>query len=90
MLSDEEQALITRVEDEMKLRGYSPKTRKSYRNHLLRFMRHVNRDLHSITERDIRQYLLYLIDEKQQSRSTLNQTVSALKFCYRYVFREPR
>ena len=39
-LFDQEQAFIVRVEEEMKLRGYSPKTRKSYRNHLLRCHRH--------------------------------------------------
>lgn len=89
-LSENEQAFVTRVEDEMKLRGYSPRTRKSYRNCLLRFKRHVDQKLSVITEQDIRQYLLHLIDEKNLSRATLNQTVSALKFFYQYVLHEPR
>ena len=42
-LSDAERAFLAFVEDEMKLRAYSPKTRKSYRNHLLRFMRFSSR-----------------------------------------------
>ncbi len=84
-LSDEEQAFVARVEDGRKLRAYSPKTRKSYRNHLLRFKRHINQDLLSVSEREIRPYLLHLIDAEQLSRATLNQAVSALKFFYRHV-----
>ena len=52
--------------------------------------RHVNQKLSVVTEQDIRQYLLHLIDEKNLSRATLNQTLSALKFCYQYVLHEPR
>ena len=38
-LSPEEQAFIAPVEEELKLRGYSPPTRKSYKHHLLSFCR---------------------------------------------------
>ena len=45
--------------------------------------RHVNQKLSVVTERDIRQYLLHLIDEKNLSRGTL-------KFFCQYVLHEPR
>ena len=44
-MSENERAFVASVEDEMKLRGCSPRTRKSYRNRLLRFKRHVNQKL---------------------------------------------
>ena len=89
-LTNEEQAFSTRVEQEMKLRRYSPKTRKSYRNHLLRFRRYFGKDPQSVSEEEIRKYLLYLIDQKQVSYSSHNQTVSAIKFLYNKVLRTPK
>ena len=53
------------------------------------FKRHVKK-ISVVTQRDIRQYLLHLIDEKNLSRATLNQTLSAFKFFYQYVLHEPR
>ena len=62
-LSAEEQAFLTPIEEELKLRGYSPSTRKAYRNHLLRFRRFLDRDVEKVGETEIRQYLLHQIDE---------------------------
>ena len=85
----EEQAFVEPIEQEMRLRGYSPKTRKSYRNHLLRFRRFLQKEPHTAGEKEIRHYLLYLIDEKKISCAHHNQTVSALKFYYQHVLRQP-
>ena len=90
-LSGEEQAYIARIEDEMKLRGYSAKTRKSYRNHLLQFKRYFNdRALLEIGAEEIRQYLLSLINEKQASQSYYNQAINAIKLLYAKVLQRPR
>jgi hypothetical protein len=71
-LTAEEQAFVARVEEEMKLRGYSPKTRKTYRNHLLRFSRHfVDRSPLDIGEKEIRAYLLSLIEREVSTTSSL-------------------
>jgi len=69
----------------MKLRGYSASTRKTYRNHLLRFLQYFNRPPSTLAVSDIRQYVLFLIDEKQVSRAYQTQTVSAIKFLYNHV-----
>ena len=90
-LSAAEQAFIAHVEDEMKLCGYSPKTRKAYRNHLLQFKRHFNsRILPEIGAEEIRQYLLGLLDEKQASQSYYNQVINAIKLLYGKVLKRPR
>ena len=85
----DEQAFVEPIEQEMRLRGYSPKTCKSYRNHLLRFRRFLQKEPHTVGEKEIRHYLLYLIDEKKISGAHHNQTVSALKFYYQHVLRKP-
>ncbi len=89
-MTEEEQAFITRVEEEMKLRAYSPKTRKNYRNHLLRFSRHfTDRSPLEIGEEEIRAYLLSLI-EREASHSHLNQAISAIKLLYEKVLHRPK
>ncbi len=35
-----------------------------------------------ITDNDIKDYLLYLVEEKESATSTLNQAINALKFYY--------
>ena len=91
MLSAEEQAYIAHFEDEMKLRGYSPNTRKSYRNHLLQFKRYFEgRVLEEIGAEEIRQYLLNLIDKKQMSQSYYNQAINAIKLLYDKVLKRPK
>ena len=89
-LPPEEEAFITPALEEMMLRGYSPATRKSYRHHLLSFRQYGN-PTPSGTELEltIRQYLLHLIQEKQVSRSYLNQSISALKFWCANVLKQP-
>ena len=72
-LSAEEQAFIAPVEEEMKLRGYNPRTRKSYRNHLLRFRRFFAAPPCDLEVRAIRGYLLHLVDDKRVSAAYQTQ-----------------
>ena len=88
-LSPNEGAMLAPVDDELRLRGYSMSTRKSYRGHLLRFQRYLEEELPRVGEREIREYLLYLIDRKRVSRAYLNQAISAIKFYFDRVLRQP-
>ena len=74
----------------MKLRRFSPQTRKAYRQHLLRFNRWLDRDLIDANEESIRAYLLYLLNEKTISAAYQNQVVSALKFYFDRVCKTPK
>lgn len=87
--------LLTRMADELRLRGYSPKTRKVYVGHVRRFLeatdpasktresdaRHVARDA-CATPEDARTFLLELLRTRGSSHSYVNQAVSALKFFF--------
>jgi site-specific recombinase XerD len=85
----QEQAFLKAIEVELKLGGYSPATCKTYRNHLLRFRRYLRRDPSVVGEEEVRRYLLHLLDEKSVSRAHHNQALSALKFYYQRVLRQP-
>lgn len=89
-LSSGEQAILTSVAEELKLRRYSPKTQKIYRNAILRFLRYIKREPQEIDAKGIKDYLLWLIEEKHVSTSYHNQAISAVKFLYEKVLRQPQ
>lgn len=80
--------ILNAVEDELKLRGYSPRTRKVYRLHVERFLKSVGKPPQDVLPEEIRSYLLGLVDQKRVSVSYHNQTISAIKFLYKYVLRQ--
>ena len=88
--SDPIQETLNAVEDELKLRGYSPRTRKAYRGQVGRFLRWVGKRPEVITAAEVRAYLLHLAQEDRVSASYRNQALSALKFLYEDVLREPQ
>ena len=76
-------------EDELRLRGYSPTTRKNYRNQLKAFAEFIVIDLSEVNDGVVRSFLFHLIDDKQVSRSFLNQAISSIKFFYCNVVKNP-
>jgi site-specific recombinase XerD len=82
--------VIQKLEEELKVRGYSPKTRKAYRNHILAFSLFAGVNLPEVNNEQIHNYLLYLVDIKKVSNSYINQTVSAIKFLYGMVLKCPK
>jgi site-specific recombinase XerD len=78
------------VEKELKLRGYSQKTRKAYLHHIERYINYFAKCPKELDENLIKQYMLYLIDEEKVSRSYHNQAISAIKFLYDSVLKTPK
>ncbi len=66
----------------MELKGLSPRTQKTYRLCVRRFVAHFGRSPEALGTEDIRSYLHYLLRERQVSASSVNQHYSALKFIY--------
>jgi integrase/recombinase XerD len=74
----------------LKLRQYSLRTIKTYTEMLKLFMRfYRDKELEMITDEDIREYLLYLVDKRQVSQSYQNQAINAIKFYYEQVVGRP-
>lgn len=78
-----------RMEKEMKLRGYSPRTLTTYLRAVHNFVRYHKRPAEMMGAAEARAYVLHLIEEKQVSCSLAVQVVCALRFFYTKVLRVP-
>jgi integrase/recombinase XerD len=73
------------------LKQYSPRTVHTYRIMFRQFQRYyAGRDPVTITDTEIREYLLYLIEKKKVSQSYENQAINAIKFFYEKVLGQER
>ncbi len=61
---------------------YSPKTVKSYIHYNEEFLKFTKKMVNEVTNKDVKNYLVFLAEEKGVSTSSLNVVVSALKFYY--------
>lgn len=81
----QKEALLV-MERKLSLRGYAANTAKTYLEQFKLFLRfyptYAPQDL---TEAEISNYLLYLINKKKVSKSTQNQAINAIKFYYEKV-----
>jgi len=82
--------LFKLMEEEIKLKGYSFKTKKSYMSHIKRFSSFINKNLDEIENQDVRQYTLYLLENANLSHSYVNQAISAIRFLCNEVLRQNR
>lgn len=84
-----EEELLRQVAEEIRLKGYSPKTSKAYLCHIKRYIRYFrHKNVTDLTSKEIREYLLNLINNKQCSEPYFDQVISAIKFLYNYVFKK--
>lgn len=74
--------LLERMKQNMELKGFSPRTQKSYHSYVKQFEQHYKRSSEYLGNPEIKDFLEYLIKEKQASSSGVNQAYSALKFLY--------
>ncbi len=79
------------MEQKLKLRGYSENTQRTYLQHFKEFLLFFY-DSHpvDITETEIRNFILYLIEKRKLSKSTQNQAINAIKFFYEQVMMQER
>lgn len=72
------------------LKNYSNNTIRTYKAMLAGFLEfYSGKDPTHITEEEIREYLLFLIQEKDVSLSYQNQAINAIKFYYEQVLGRP-
>jgi len=78
--------LLSRIEDELKLRNYSRKTIKSYLICLADYFRYVKNVVKDPDIGLIKKYLLEKLDRGQTSQ-TINLYLNAIKYFYREIFK---
>lgn len=81
--------LRKRTEDYFTLRGYSLFTKKSYLSHLQAFALYFNRCPSELSQPHIIEYLVYLVQDKKVSKSTINTAYSAIKLLYTHILEQP-
>ncbi len=70
----------------MKLRGLAPRTQDRYLHAIKALAEHYHLPPDKITEEQVREYLIYLIETKGYAKSTFNVDLAAIKFLYRTTF----
>lgn len=78
-LGDDWEAELKRFAEFMQLKGYSVKTQKNYLEHMRRFIAYCIQTDQYLEDDTLRSYVLMAFDEKQCSRSYVNQMISAYK-----------
>lgn len=66
----------SRLKRYLTLKGYSPRTLKSYMGHFERFLQYSNG---KIDKQIIDNYIIYLLEEKRSSHSYANQAINSIK-----------
>jgi integrase/recombinase XerD len=79
--------LRQRMIEEMQLRRYAERTQESYLQAVTKLVRYVGKAPDKITAEELREYFLYVTNEKGLSRSSVNQAICGLKFFYEEVLK---
>jgi site-specific recombinase XerD len=77
------------MREDMQLRGYSERTQDSYLRVVRQLAEHYHKSPDQISEEEIRQYLLYLTNERKLARSTCTLVICGLKFFYEQTLGRP-
>jgi len=86
--SNNKSRLLTQISETIRLKHYSPRTEKTYRNWVIRFIRfHGMTHPMNMGEKEITVFLSHLAATKRVSSATQNQALAALLFLYREVLR---
>ncbi len=77
--------LRRRMLEELRLRNYSPNTIDTYIRCVAKFAQHFGLPPDGLGPEHIREYQLFLVQEKKAAWALFNQTVCALRFFYHHV-----
>jgi site-specific recombinase XerD len=72
----------------MQLKGLSASTQEGYLNAVRRLAEHYHKSPDQLSEEDLRQYFLYLANEKKAARSTATIAICGIKFFYEQTLRQ--
>ena len=64
---------LRRMQQDMRIRNLSPRTIECYLRHVAAFARHFGKSPEQLDQQHIRQYQVYLVEERHASWSLFNQ-----------------
>ena len=80
--------MLKQLETELKLRGFSPRTVKTYLYQNQLFLNYTNKKSNEINEDDIKSYLAYILSDKKLTHSTVALIKASLKFYYDEILKK--
>ena len=81
-------ALRQKMIEDMQLKGLAVRTQEAYVNAVLQLSRRFNKSPDSIAEEELREYFLYLKNEKQVADSTFSIALCGIKFFYEQTLKK--
>jgi integrase/recombinase XerD len=75
--------LLQRMIEDMKIRNLSPHTIKAYVERIAAFAKHFGKSPQLLGQKEVRAYLVFLVEEKRVSWSYYGQAICAIRFLYR-------
>ena len=81
--------LRQRMLEDMQLRGFSARTQECYVAAVRQLAAHYHISPARLTEEDLRQYFLYLANEKKVARATATIALCGIKFLYEHTLQRP-
>lgn len=81
--------LRQRMIEDMQLRNLTPETQRNYVHHVAAFARYFDQSPELLDLEAVRQYQLYLLNERKLSPETINQYISSVKFLYLVTLEMP-
>jgi integrase/recombinase XerD len=82
-------ALRQRMIEDMRLRGFTQETQRSYVHYVSEYAQYFRLCPSQLDLEAVRQYTLYLIEERALSPQTVNGSIAALKFVYLVTLEAP-
>ena len=79
---------IRRMSEDMQLRNFADATIDAYTYHADKFCQHFGKTADKLGPEEIREYQLYLVNEKKASWSSFNQAVCGLRFLYEVTLKK--
>ena len=77
------ESIRQRMIEDMKLRGLAPRTQERYLHSIKTLAKHYQCAPDELTQEQIRDYLLYMLEDKKYAKSTYKANLYAIKFLYK-------
>ena len=81
--------LRQRMLEDMQLRGLSARTQEAYTRAVWQLAQHYHRSPDQLSDQELRQYFLYLANDKKLARPTATIALCGIKFLYEQTLKQP-